>query len=338
MKKVLSPVVPLAFFVIVFLLVVLLVFITRTSAFQTNPQILSYGITFDLIVTVPLLYWAMIRKTNIPQITVVPVLILCSLVGSNILPSEHQGVLSLFKTWGLPVAELGFLTYIGLKIKKAVDVFKEESVHSFDFYNTLKTTCTKMLPSAVVMPVATEIAVFYYGFLNWKSRPLTKNEFSYHRDSGTPTILAGIIMLVAVETVTLHHLLASWSIIAANILTGLSIYSGLQLFGFMRAMSKRPISLEKDTLYLRYSIMAEAVIPMEAIDRVELTSRDIDTANGTRKLSPLGTLEPHNVILHFKEDQTVSTLYGMRRRCKRLALCVDAPEAFRECIALHGKP
>lgn len=332
MKKVFTTVTQIGIFSLLFLLAALLVFLTQTEAFKSNAQILSHAITFDLLLTLPLLYFAAIRKTSIPNITVVPVLLVCTVLGTNIIPVEHQDYLSLFKTWGLPIVELGFLTYLFFKIRKAVLLFKEKNRGTFDFYTSLKATCKEMLPAFAVMPVVTEVAVCYYGFLNWRRRSLMQNEFSYHKNSGTLTVMVAIILLVAVETVTLHHLLSPWSTLAAQIVTLLSIYSGIQLFGFLRSMPKRPIAIAGDALILRYGIMAEATIPLAQISAVELTSRDIEKTEHTRKLSPLGDLESHNVIIALREEYELSTLYGIKRKCRNIALFVDTPETFKARI------
>ena len=54
------------------LIIGLMIFITKTSLFQMNPDNLAIGITFDLLLIVPFIYFLLIRKTNIPKTTVLP--------------------------------------------------------------------------------------------------------------------------------------------------------------------------------------------------------------------------------------------------------------------------
>ena len=157
---------------------------------------------------------------------------------------------------------------------------------------------------------------------------LKKNEFSYHKNSGSITLLIALLLIIAVETITLHVLLAKWSSTAAWILTLLSMYSGFQIFGFLKSMPKRPISIESDKLFLRYGIMTEATIAIKDIERVEVSSKDLELDSETRKLSFLGALESHNIILHLKEENMLIGLYGIQRKFKRLALFVDNKAAF----------
>jgi len=307
----------------------LMVFIAKTSLFQTNTDNLAIGITFDLLLTVPLIYFLLIRKTNIPKTTILPFIIVGIVLCSILLPAENQYYLSLFKTWVLPVIEIFVLLYVIYNVRKGIKSYKLKKNTSFDFFTTLKSTCSEILPKSVVIPVATEIAVFYYGFIYWKKRKLKENEFTYHKNSGTVTLLVAIILIVAIETVVLHTLLAKWSTIAAWILTLLSIYSGIQLFGFLKSMLKRPISIENGKLFLRHGIMTETTIDIKDIESIALTSKDVELNKETRKLSFLGELESHNVLIKLKKENTLTGLYGIKRKFINIVLYVDNKIEFK---------
>lgn len=311
------------------LMIGIMILISKSSAFFNSPNILSTGITFDLLLTVPLVYFLLIRKTNIPKTTVVPFMIVGMVVCSVILPEQNHYYLDLFKTWILPVVEFSILSYVLYNLRKAIKRYKLNKNGSVDFFTALKGSCHQILPKGMVIPVVTEIAVFYYGFVHWKKRELSKNEFSYHKESGTVTLLIAIIFIVAIETIVLHILLAKWSVVAAWILTFLSIYSGIQIFGFLKSMYKRPMSIENGKLFLRYGIMNETIIDIANIDSVELSSKDIELGKETRKLSFLGELESHNVIIKLKEENSLTGLYGIKRKYKTLALYVDNKIEFK---------
>ncbi len=312
-------------------LLTVLIFLIR-SPFMSGSESLSLAITIDLVLTIPLVYFLLIRTSKIPKTTVLPVMILGVLIGSYLLPEENQMYLDLFKTWALPVIELSALTFVILKVRKAVRQFKANSTESLDFFTTLKTTCRDMLPKAAVMPVVMEISVIYYGFITWKRRGLKPNEFSYHKDSGTPALLMVLIFLIAIETLVFHILLSMWSVLAAWVLTCLSLYSAIQLLGFLKSMLFRPISIEGDKLYLRYGIMSETTIDLSNIATVEASSKDLELDHNTRKLSILGDLESHNLILSLKKENELLGLYGTKKAYKKLALFVDNPTAFKDSI------
>jgi len=290
---------------------------------------LASGITFDLLLTVPVVFFLLARKTNIPNTTVVPILILGIIITTTILPPENQYYLNLFKTWVLPVVELTILSFAVYNARKAIQLYKKNRKKTIDFFTTLKITCYSIFPKIAVMPIVTEIAVFYYGFIYWKKKGLKQNEFSYHRDSGTIAILSGVIFIVAIETVVFHIILSKWSNLAAWIFTFLSIYTAVQIFGFLKSMLKRPISIEKNKLYLRYGIMNESTIDLREIDSVEISSKSIESNDKTRTLSIFGDLESHNVIISLNKENTMNGLYGIKRKYKVLALYVDDKVQFK---------
>ena len=320
----------LLIFGIPLLIIGLMVLITKTSLFQMNPDSLAIGITFDLLLTTPFVYYLLIRKTKIPKTTVVPFLILGTVICYMILPTENQQYVNLFKVWILPIVELSVVAYVIYNIRKGIESYKQKKEASFDFFTTLKKTCYEILPKRVVIPVVTEISVFYYGFFYWRKRVLKENEFSYHKESGSITILIALLLIIAVETVTLHTLIANQSSVAAWVLTFLSVYSGLQIFGFLKSIFKRPISIENDKLFLRHGIMTETTINIQDIDRIEISSKDLELDKETRKLSFLGGIETHNVILHLKKENTLIGLYGIQRNFKRLAFFIDNKAEFKK--------
>lgn len=323
----------LIIFAIPLLLIAVMVLLTNSSFFTANSNQLSLAITIDLLLTTPFIYFLLIRKTSIPKTTIVPFIILGLVVGSFIIPAENQLYLNLFKTWALPIIELSVFSFVLYNIIKAVRLYKSSNAEgNLDFFTTLKSTCYKILPKAAVIPVVTEIAVIYYGFINWKRRKLKPNEFSYHNDSGTIGLLMALVFLIAIETLALHLLLAKWNIVVAWILTGLSIYSGIQIIGFLKSMQKRPILIKNNVLYLRYGIMNETTISIQDIESVELSIKDIELNKITRKLSFLGGLEGHNLVIKLKKENVINGLYGIKKTYKVLALHVDQKQDFKNRI------
>ncbi len=314
------------------LMACLMVLLANSSMFGRNPEELAAGIIFDLVVTSPLIYYFLIRKTRIPRTTVLPVVLLGVLIGYSVLPPENQYYLNQFKTWGLPLIEVSILGFVIYKVRKAIKRYSSIRGQVPDFFSALKTTCQQMLPRTFVMPVVMEIAVFYYGFIYWKRRVPGANEFSYHKESGTFSLLAGILFLVAIETTVLHVLLDRWSTTAAWIVTAISVYSGIQIFGFLKSMLKRPIAIRNDRLYLRYGIMSETTIELKDIDSIELSTAEIAFDDKTRKLSVLGSLESHNTLIHLKRQNELSGLYGVKRQYTSLALHVDQRVAFKNAL------
>ena len=86
-------------------------------------------------------------------------------------------------------------------------------------------------------------------------------------------------------------------------MTLLSIYSGIQLFGFLKSITQRPITIEKDKLNLRYGILSETVINIEDIEEIDLTTKAVEPDEATKKLSPFGDFENHNVVIKLNKEE-----------------------------------
>ncbi|PTX63591.1 hypothetical protein C8N46_101192 [Kordia periserrulae] len=306
-------------------------FLIKSPYFLENSNTLSFAVSADLLLTIPIIYFLLIRKTSIPKTTVVPVMLIGLAIGFSTLPATNQEYLQLFKTWCLPVIEIGVASFIIYKVRKAI-LFHKQQKTSVDFFTALKKTCAAILPKPVVIPFATEIAVFYYGFIYWKRRKLAENEFSYHKESSYLALFFGLILIVAIEIVPIHILLAKWSELAAWILTGLSIYSGIQIFGYAKSLMKRPIAIENNRLLLRYGIMQEAEIPLSDIKQITLTSKEFDKEENSARLSIVGELEGHNVLIETNNEHQLRGLFGKKKAFTKIALFVDTPAKLKSFI------
>ncbi|WP_299530180.1 hypothetical protein [Ulvibacterium sp.] len=306
-----------------------MIILAKSSIFYEYPKDLSTGITFDLLLTVPLLYFLLIRKTNIPKTTVIPLLIVGLIICSSILPIENQYYLNLFKTWALPVIELTVFTYFIYNIRKGIKHYKQNKKVTNDFFTSLKQMCSAILPKGLAVFFAFEIATIYYGFIYWRKRNIKNGEFSYHKNSATISTLVAFILVICIETVVFHLLLANWSSIVAWTFTFLSIYTAIQLFGFLKSLMKRPISITDGKLHLYYGIMNETVIDIKQIETIEITSKEIDYNKGTKKFS---FLDSPNIMIKLKKEGTLNGLYGMKRKFSAIGVYVDKPTEFNNAL------
>ncbi|MGH1385679.1 hypothetical protein [Kordia sp.] len=304
-------------------------FFIKSPYFLENSSTLTFAVSADLLLTIPIVYFLLIRKTSIPKTTVVPMMIIGLAIGFFSLPEANQEYLQLFKTWFLPVIEVGVASFIIYKVRKAVLFHRKQENKSLDFFTALKTTCAEILPKPAVVPFATEISIFYYGFVYWKRRKLAENEFSNHKESSSLALFFILIVIVAIEIVPIHILLAKWSEVAAWILTILSAYSGLQIFGFAKSLMKRPIAVENDRVLLRYGVMQEAEIPIEDIKKITLTTKEFDKEENITRLSLLGEIEGHNVLIETHNEQIVHGLFGIKKTFTKIALHVDKKGEFK---------
>ena len=313
-----------------------LIVLLNSSLFLANQSSLSAFITLDFMITIPIIYFLLIRKRSISNLTLAPFLILCLVIATYTIPTENQDLLSLAKSWLIPVVELSVFTIVIFKLRKAVKHYKSISKNSTDFYRILVDTCQSLFPKTAAKLVANEIALLYYGFFNFKKVTLESNEFSNYKNSGILTTLSAFIFVIGIEMTVVHLLVARWNPTVAWILTGLSFYSALQLIGIIRSVPKRPITIDDSNLILRFGILSETHIPFKAIESLRFAkSSEYIKEEGTKTLSMLGELENSNMVIHLHEPQQLEFLYGKPKSFTKLFLFIDDPQNFISQIETH---
>ncbi len=314
------------------LLILSMVLLTKSKVFVDNSATLSIAIIIDLLFTIPFVYFLLIKNKSIPKTTVAPLFIIGIVTAGFIIPQEHQTLLEWSKNWIFPLVEIAVATFIFYKVRRTIKRFKENAIVSPDIFSAIKETCLEILPKRVAGLLSMELAVIYYGLISWRKKELYKNEFTYHKNSGTIGLFVALIVIITIETYVLHILLLKWSTIAAWIATVLSIYTTLQIFGFLKSITKRPIAITEDLIHLRYGILSETAIKICDIESIEISTKDIEINHETKKLSPLGELENHNLIIRLKKEHFLSGIYGLQKPFKNIAFYVDDKEKFKNLV------
>ena len=140
-------------------------------------------------------------------------------------------------------------------------------------------------------------------------------------------MLSGII-----ELFVIHKLLIKWNTTVAWVVTVLSFYTVIQLFGIIRALSKRPIVINNKGVYFKYSILSETFIDYKNIDNIKIYTKEIDKNDTTKYFSPFGKLEGNNIKIELKREITIIGFYGIKRKLKSFVLFVDEKEKFVQLI------
>jgi hypothetical protein len=315
-------------------IIAILVWLAKSPLFQAHASTLAPAIIIDLLVTLPFVYFLIIRKKSISKTTIVAVLVVGIVTASLVIPSEHQGLLNAFKFWVLPFIELFVISYVIFTIRKSVKAFKETETRSYDFYDNLKLALADILPNKLIPFVAMEISAFYYAFIRWKKLDIKPNEYSYHKESGTRAILLVLLLIIAIETFVFHLILMNGFPILAWILSGLSIYSGFQIFGILKSLSQRPIIIKNGYLHLKYGILTDAIVDNCNIQSISFFKGELNKDASAVSFSPFGGIEGHNIIIVFHQPVIVKGLYGIQKEARSLALFLDQPHLFIQSLAL----
>lgn len=312
-----------------------LIFLSKSTVIHSRPDV-WLGLTLDLLITIPVLYYFLIRKSNIPKFTVLSVFVICMITASYIIPLGEQGLLSMVKKIAIPIIEIGLFALVIIKFISFIKAYEIDRSKNLDDFDKIKVVCQEILPGRIGNLLATEIGVVYYGFIKNRAKPFDENHFSYHQKSGIKSIIFILIFLIMIETMVVHVLLLKWSHAAAYILTLLSIYTCLQFIALSRSLNKRLIHIDtkENLLKLRNGFFNQCYIPFSHIASIELSQKSLPDKSGLGKLSALDMLDVHNVIIHFSELQTLYKIYGMKKRVDGLAIFVDEKEEFLRKIEM----
>lgn len=308
----------------VFLTAILLSF---SEIAQQHPEVYT-GMTYDLILTTPILAF-FLSKRRLPKWALSTLVLTGIVTAWLIIPKEQQQHLDYLRFIIVPLIEVIVLGKVVYTVYRTIQSLRGNPDHL--------TAITESAEKATGSTVAgnffgAEFALFYYAFFTWKKQDIAESDFTSHRTSGVTAIYAGILMVLAAETICVHILSARWSESLAWILTIGSIYSMLLLFGWIKSTVRRPVSVNTDTLIIRNGLAPAFHIPLSTIERIEKSEATPEATGHTYRQALLGELEPHNIILHLKESVTCKMIYGKRKNCDTIFLHIDNKEAFFELV------
>ena len=314
-----------------------MVLLTQSSLYPTHLENLSPAITLDLLITLPIAYFLLIRKRKIPKFTVVSVFVLGLVVATLILPKDQQSLLTTIKTYVIPVLEIFILLVVIFKSRKILIAFRMQKDNSIDFFTAMKLASSNVLPKPVDGILSTEIAVFYYLCGGGKRMSLGENEFTYHQKNGVKSVLFVFVFIILIETIAMHLFIDQWSSMTAWILTALSLYTCLQVLALIQSISKRPVvvDLNNKEIVLRYGFFHETTIPFTRIKDIELTRKSLPTDKSVTAFSPIGMLDSHNMIIHLHSSQVLHRLYGLKKSYTALAISIDEKERFVDLVNVN---
>ena len=314
------------------LLLLFLVMLPRTIAFQHSPAELSVGILLDLLITIPLIFYFLIRKTEIPTFTIIYPFLIGMVLAGIIIPIEHQFLLSRIKGIALPLVEIGIISLLLYKVKSLNASLKKTKED--DFYDKLLIACQEVFPNRMAKIVATEIAVIYYLFVSTKRKDITELEFTYFKKSGIKSVIGVFLFLISIETFVLHIVVARWNSTIAWVLSLIGVYTMIQIVAVLRSMNKRLITINYETqsLHLRYGFGCQTFIPFQSIERIEKSRKSITNDKGHVCLSLFDMVDSNNVIIYLKEENTLQKIYGIEKRYTAISLFVDEKDLFVESI------
>jgi hypothetical protein len=298
--------------------------VVRTQTFAAHPDVVAWGFTFDLTISLPFLWWLFaVRSGRASVVTLIPIFLLGLAAAARIIPPAQHTFVDQLRFVAAPLD----LVTMALVIRRVARIRRVES--SGDPLDRIERACAELFGRGVAArAVAFEIATFYYAFSGWR-KPAPPG-FTVHQRSGWGTVAGVFIFLIAIESVCLHLIVQLWSVKAAWIVTTLDIYGALWLIGDYHALRLRPTRIEDDTLIISYGLRWHAAIPLAAISAIEPVRSEADwKRKGVLKVA---ILDEPRLMIRFRSPQTVHGLAGLTRRIDAVAILADDDVDFETTL------
>lgn len=149
------------------------------------------------------------------------------------------------------------------------------------------------------------------------------------RHARSASLLGGLLLAVAVETIAVHLWLITNHPILAWTLSAVSVLSLLWLVGDYRALGRARVELAEQTLCIRVGWRATADIPLHVVQSVQRPAwRDIPESGQDKHYLDLMAPTDPNVLLTLHHAVPVRLMGSLNRPATRLGLTLDAPDAF----------
>jgi len=288
----------------------------------TRPDLVAGGLTIDLVVLVPALFYVvLVRGRGWPSITLAPVFLLSVLAAFAIIPADHDAVLQAIG-YGVPAVELVLLGFVGYKAWRIIRARRHETTEP-DIYRRMRAITRDAFDVPVVAhALAYEVSVFRYAFSGRRStRP--SHGLSYHGEY--TAVFYAILIAAGVELIAGHVLLSLWSSTAAIVHLVLGAYGVVWFVGDYRAMRRRPHELRPDVLRLHCGLRWEVEVPWSDVDAVRRTRRAPSGDDTYLSTVPIG--DPRYVV-SFRHPVEAIGPYGLTREITSAGLRVDDARAF----------
>lgn len=282
--------------------------VIRSQAFGRSPDVAAWGVTLDLTVTIPLVYYLLVvRNGRAKPLTIAPVAVAGMLVASLIVPRDHQSLLHQLRFAAMP-----------LEVLTIALAFRRLRRGSDDRLTRL---------------IVSEAQIVRYAITGWfakreaagDARPIT-----VHEQSGYGSIVACIVVLVVSESIGMHLLLQMWSAKAAWIVTALDVYGILWILGDYHALRLRPSLLHPHTLELRHGLRWSAMIARDNIAAVTPIRSEFEwRRKGVLKLA---LFDEPRYLIQLREPVVARGIAGITRVIDAIAIRPDDEEAVEELV------
>ncbi len=273
---------------------------------------------FDFTFSIPLLWWWLAVKGRGASRRSLVVVFVASMLAARLVVGGRTPVTTAWLGAVAGALELVLIARIALAVRAA------RRAREVDFAERVQVATAGLLgPGGVARAVGDELAILGYALLGPWWRPLEgPGRFSHHRDQGRGSLVAGLLMVLALEAGAVHagmvhaHPRIAWT------LTVSSLWGALWLFGDYQAMRLGRSTLGAVALELRVGLRARITVPYAAIAAVR-SGRFEDLPRDRTLLRAYARPTTPTVLIELREPVIGHSMYRPSRSRMRIALAPD---------------
>ncbi len=324
--------VPLAFWASAGLVAAVCAAIVRTPLFARAPAVGGFGVTFDLCVTIPGLYYALAVRRGAHPAALIPVFGGGMILARLVVPRGEQQFLHSLAPIG-SLLDLVLLALVFARVRRVSRTLRKEG--GADAAEKIRIACEGLFgPGRLAGFVSAEVAILWYAVFSWRSsesRDAASGGMTFYRASGWPTVLAVVFLLIAGEGFGAHVLLSRWSVRAAWTFTALDVYSVLWLLGDFQALRLRPATFDGEALRLRFGMRWSAEIPASNV--LSVTRLSPGAFPKSRDTLRFSTLDEPKYAIAFRKPVAFRGIAGLERRVRAVGMLPDDSDSFEALFA-----
>ncbi|MGI4852103.1 MAG: hypothetical protein ACRYGR_09205 [Janthinobacterium lividum] len=320
------------------LFVALALVINATSSFLSHHRldtdtyhVVSYAACFDMMVTVPALYYLLVvRRGTQTFASLLLVILMCVVRASFVVPSVVHGAVV------LGFAEVGILALVCFKVRRAMRT--ANSVSASDPMEHIEAACRAVIPvSPVARLMASEFAVLYYALFSWRPSKAKQHgqTFSTYRKGGMAVLLAVLACLMTAEIPILHIVLARWSKTIAWVFTAFGIYGFVWIIGLSRSFVLRPAIVSDAGLELSKGFLWRVQVRWTDILAVYRPGHSWEGSDSQALNLAVGVAP--DLVLELTHHVVATGAFGLRKQVKSIAICMDDLKAFEASLPVHSE-
>ncbi len=228
----------------------------RSQLYAHNPDILAWGITFDLTLTIPAAWYLfVVRPGHARPLSLIPLFVICTVVASRLVPHAQHGFIDQLRFVAAPLD----LITLWLVVRRLARGRSIEEVLGNS-------------PAAKI--VALEVTTLYYATCCWRKR--RADGFTFHERSGWGSIVACFLVVLAAESIGMHLFVAHFSAKVAWIVTTLDVYGMLWIIGDYHALRLLTTTVDRDAIHFRLGLRWSATIERANIASIDAPRGESD--------------------------------------------------------------